>query len=621
MKKILFAYDTIRPAQKVLLDDISKALLSHAHHLAHAPTGLGKTAASLAPAITYALEHDKVVFFLTSRHTQHTIAIDTIRMIKQKHGVLIPTVDIIGRQKMCPVGGVQSLYSREFNEYCKAVRADGTCEFYTNTWTGKGTLTASAKASLGSLKHVEPLHVEELSKECAKSKLCPYELSLSLAKKARVIVADYYYLFNPNIRDVLLARINRSLQDCIVIVDEAHNLPGRIRELMTQRISLFSIRRAQKEAQKHNYGSLAIFLENLYRSFVAFGKSSHHAEQLISKDLLISEVQSYGDYEKVIESLDDAAAEVRKNQKQSSLGSVASFLEDWQGSDEGYARILSRQSEGQQMNVVLSYQCLDPSLVSNDVINQSHSLILMSGTLTPVDMYKDILGFSDDATTGEYASPFSSKNRLVLVNPTVTTKYSSRCDAEFLRIATACSEITDSIPGNSVIFFPSYGIKDIVWKHLMRISKKTMFQETKNLSKDEREDLLKEFKAYSKKGAVLLAVAAGSFGEGIDLPGDYLKGVVVVGLPLQPPDLTVKQLIDYYQKRFNRGWDYGYTLPAITKSLQNAGRCIRTEKDRGVIVFLEKRFSLPQYFRCFPHDWDVKITQDQAMAIKDFFSG
>jgi len=154
----------------------------------------------------------------------------------------------------------------------------------------------------------------------------------------------------------------------------------------------------------------------------------------------------------------------------------------------------------------------------------------------------------------------------------------------------------------------------------------------------EKEKILKEFKENKDKGAVLLAVAAGNFGEGIDLPGDFLKGVVIVGLPLEKPDLETKELIDYYEEKYGKGarkptdnansvsgtnsvgFDYGYIFPAITKCLQNAGRCIRSETDKGVIVFLDERFAWENYHRCLPVDMDFKISKVYEERIEKFFN-
>ena len=147
-----------------------------------------------------------------------------------------------------------------------------------------------------------------------------------------------------------------------------------------------------------------------------------------------------------------------------------------------------------------------------------------------------------------------------------------------------------------------------------------MFTESPELTKAEKEEMLEKFKQYQKAGAVLLGVSSGSFGEGIDLPGDLLKCVIVVGLPLGAPDLLTKELIAHYDDEFQRGWDYGYMYPALNKIFQSAGRCIRSETDKGVVVFLDIRFTWPRYFNSFPEDWKLKISNDYETVVDEFFN-
>ena len=139
------------------------------------------------------------------------------------------------------------------------------------------------------------------------------------------------------------------------------------------------------------------------------------------------------------------------------------------------------------------------------------------------------------------------------------------------------------------------------------------------MNKNDKTEMIDNFKNYNKIGAVLLGVSGGSFGEGIDLPGDYLNGVVIAGLPLGKPDLETQELIKYYDKRFGRGWDYGYIYPAILKTMQNAGRCIRSSKDKGVIIFLDERFAWQNYLKCFPDEWKIRITRTPISIIENFF--
>ena len=243
----------------------------------------------------------------------------------------------------------------------------------------------------------------------------------------------------------------------------------------------------------------------------------------------------------------------------------------------------------------------------------------MSGTLLPTYMYKEVLGV-EHVEEVVFKDPYPKTNRLNLIIPKTSTKYTMRSDRQYQEIAQVCADIVNIVPGNSAIFFPSYNLRNSISNHFDRLCRKTIFSEDPRMNKPERIELLEKFKGYNDVGAVLMGVSSGSFGEGIDLPGDLLKAVIVVGLPLRRPDLETKSLIEYYDKKFNKGWDYGYLIPAMTKCIQNAGRCIRSETDRGIIVFLDRRFTWRNYHRLFPEDWDLKINLNYKQLISDFFS-
>jgi DNA excision repair protein ERCC-2 len=280
---------------------------------------------------------------------------------------------------------------------------------------------------------------------------------------------------------------------------------------------------------------------------------------------------------------------------------------------------LSDIKDNKQVRLELSYRCLDPALVTAEMIESSYCTIVMSGTLSPLEMYRDLMGFPEGTLLKSYKSPFSQKNRKNIIIPSVTTEYKERGDLMYRKIAEICSDIVNRVPGNSAIFFPSYKLRDDIYNHFMYACKKTTLLEEKELSKDQKRELLDTFKSYSKTGAVLLGAISGSFSEGIDLPGEFLKCVVVVGVPLSVPDLETRKLIDYYEQKFGKGREYGYTLPAMTRCLQGAGRCIRSETDRGFIAFLDKRFSWPKYKKAFPSDWEIGEENEHVTSVVEFF--
>lgn len=614
---ILFPHERVRDVQKELMSDVSKALETRTHLVAHAPTGLGKTAATLSPALALALQRDLTLFFLTSRHTQHRIVLDTLQAIRKKHQASFVATSIIGKKWMCAQPNADKMHSSDFFAYCKALREGNKCDYYSNARNQKNV---QCDILLKEFEAESPLPTESVVARSSEKTLCPYEMSLMLAEKSKVIVTDYYYLLHPRIRESFLRKIGKKLEQAIIIFDEGHNLPGRARELLTNKISTRLIQGAVKEAKKYRYDDLALLLSELQAVLERFAEPlAMNGEKLVSRDSLLEAIESFVDFEEFGTKLDVAADVIREDQKKSLVGSVAEFLEQWPEGDEGFSRILTKQAGNQGANVQLIYRCLDPSIAVKDLVEQAYCTITMSGTLSPVQMFADVLGIpAGRRLAKEYPSPFPAGNRLAVVVPRTTTKFSMRSDVQFKNIADQCALLSNAIPGCVAIFFPSYQVRDAVNNQFAGQCRKTLFLEQPGMTKEQKQDFLQRFTQYKQSGAVLLGVASGSFGEGIDLPG-VLKGVIVVGLPLDRPNLETQQLIDYYDRKFGKGWDYGYTMPALTKTMQNAGRCIRSETDKGVIVFLDERYAWPRYFKCFPSDWKLKIAVNPIPEIQKFF--
>ena len=614
-----FPFEEIRAQQKEFMMELSSALEQESGFVAHAPTGIGKTAAVLTPVINYALKNKKNIFFLTSRQTQHKIALETLERVKEKNNLKLGVTDIIGRKWTCAQPHVDKLYSGEFYEFCRSLREGEKCEFYNNT-KSKNKLTTEAKKIIGELRGTINAN-NYLVKNCEKSKLCPYEIAMHMAANSEVVVADYYYLFHPSISELFLSKTGKEIEESIIIVDEAHNLPARLMEQATAKLSNTNIKRAISEARKYKYEETAQMLNFLMDTLVDLSNPfGSKGEEIVKKETFSGLIAREIDISQLADDLEYIADEIREKQKQSYIGSVASFLYNWlKQPEEGFARIISVNNFKGEKMVELSNNCLDPSVLSREIIQKSTSTILMSGTLVPPKMYSDILGFGKTLEK-TYKNPFPKKNQLSLIVPKTTTKFSKRSEEQFKAMAEECAKVADAVKGNSIIFFPSYYIRDRVLESFKRLTKKTVLLEGAGMTAEERDKTLEKFREYSKTGAVLLGVVSGSFYEGIDLPGELLKCVVIVGLPFQQPDLKTKKLIEYYDKKFGKGWDYGYIFPAFNKTLQSAGRCIRSETDEGVIVFLDERYLWSNYKRCFPQDMELQITKDPAPLIRNFFN-
>lgn len=610
---MLFPFERIREGQKELMEDVEKCINNRINLIANAPSGIGKTAATLAPSLEYAIKNNKTVFFLTPKHSQHKIVIDTTRKIREKFNVDIVAIDIIGKKWLCQVSGVDFLTTQDFNDYCATMKKSERCVFYNNT-REKGEISEKASEVIESILNSQPLHAEELKSLC--KALCPYEIALEVAKRAHLIVCDYYHIFSW-IREKLLARTKKSIDDAIIIVDEAHNLPERIRNIMSAKLTTRSIANAIKEAKRFGFSELYEKISKIEKIVLNLARKREENEFFIEKDDLIKEIELIEDYYKIIEEFEIAAIEVREERKKSYIGSIARFLEMWNGSDEGYARILKKEIEENKEKISLNYICLDPRILSKDIL-LAHSIILISGTLLPMHMYRDLLGFEENTICKSYKSCFSPENRLNIIIPDVTTEFKKRNEENLRKIANYIIEISSIVKGNVAAFFPSYELRDKIY-YLLRdnLVDREIFLEVQNSSKEEKIKLFNNFISSTK--GILLGTQAGSFAEGVDFFGGVLKCVIIVGLSLSQPNLETKALIEYYDKKFGKGREYGYVYPAIQRALQSAGRCIRKESDYGVAVFMDKRFLWKNYRLAFPSDIEFKITTKPKDLIEEFF--
>lgn len=619
IKEYLFPHEKIRPTQDVFLKEAYTALKNKENILIHAPTGIGKTTI-IGAALSYAIKNNLDVFFLTPMHTQHTIAIETIRKIKEKFKLNINAVNIIGKKGMCSQSNVMDLSSTEFSEYCKELKKQDMCEFYLNTYNKKGKkIKPTFAAKLFVEKFKEPLHVDELVEKAKESKLCPYEVSCLIARNSEIVIADYYHVLNPVTRESLFRRINKEIQNSILIFDEAHNVVRRTRSMLSSSISTFTINRAIKEARHFKLPDVEEIISkisDILESLIENKLSLTNNESLIKREEFNDRLLEIDEIPEITDKLEYLSEMVYKEQKKCSSASLASFITSWQNDSNAYTRILKRAStRSNKVFYSLSHTCLDPSLITSPLVSQAYCSIFMSGTLNPIQMHKDLMGIN--AKLVELKNPFPSKNRLNLIAPIITTKYTKRTEDMFNKIATSCAKICNSVNGNSAIFFPSYSIRNIVYKIFSNICNKTLFLEYQNITKTEKEDMLEKFKRSNS--AVLLAVSGGSLGEGVDYFNNILKCVIIAGLPLTRPDLETSELIRYYDQRFGKGWDYAYTYPAIIKTLQNAGRCIRSETDRGIIIFMDERFAWQNYKKLFDKEFEYKITLNPEEEVKEFW--
>lgn len=663
------AHEKPRPGQIEMIRESTEALRSGGYHLAAAPTGIGKTAAALAAAleITQNSPNRKHIFFLTSRQSQHQIVVDTVRRINQIRVGKSPItlVDMIGQAGMCvqPFAKESSLV---FSMMCSNARKTKSCRPWITSAPG---LT---KRILDS-----PLHVSELV-ELTKihrvggevTQTCPWKAAREAAGHADIFVGDYNHIFNEDVRKSSLEAMGIALEDIIVIVDEAHNLPNRIRMSMERVITPTIARNATIELEEYvgtltahylqsNSVSIALELDVATWAFeimkIARTKIADLFRQLhtdVPNDSDESRVEvsrfldilhrSCDEYEgltgqkRLTDDPNLADLAVERSHRLPRLSDVLLRVEvDLETGDDEDAmepdayrmghilKCIEAFGETTALSLVFSTKgkegkitshLLDPGLVSGPVFSSINGAILMSGTLYPPKMYSDILDLPAEKTTKTaYISPFAGERRPVLVAGNVTTKYSQRTPMMWTKIRNHIQALIDGTPGHIAVFSPSY-------KMMQEVLGETTFKgikikmEDRDWTKNDIDSIVETLRSAKESGRriLLCGVHGARLSEGIDYNGGILDAVVCVGIPNPPPSVLSNALKAYAGDRFgkNNAWRYTVTQPAINAIMQAMGRPIRSVGDRALILLLDQRHTDRTYISCYPNDLRMNSTND-----------
>src|SRR3990172_5757088 len=465
------------------------------------------------------------------------------------------------------------------------------------------------------------LHVRELVDAARGCGTCPHKAALEAAKKAHVVVCDYNYVFS-DIRERVLPRMDRPLEDIVLVVDEAHNLPDRIRSHLTGDLDAPLLIRAAKEARSadpETGGQLQGVARSVHQALLGI-----EGERTVERDALVEAVEKGlmgGDFGDLVRAVTEAGASLAGRGIPTVLPDVAEFLRRWRDVKEGILRMAVGGAGGR-----FAIRVLDPAVLSRDVFAAVHGSLLMSGTLHPPAMYADLLGIPPERRVlRAYPNPFPRENRAILVSPGTTTAYDRRSPSMYARIAEEIAGIAEETPGNLPPLFPSYEILGAVAERLAHAPvPKRRLAERQGWTAAQRADAIETLRRVrGTTGGLLLGVQGGSLSEGVDYADNLLSTVVIVGLPLSPPSLEAEALRSYYIRKFGpeKGHEYAVVYPAVSKVLQAAGRCIRSERDRAAIVLLEARLLETRYARCFPADFPLAATRDVANGVRTFFYG
>lgn len=587
-----------REGQRKLVADVYRTIIRRKTLFIQAPTGVGKTISTIFPAVKAVGEGlaDRI-FYLTAKTITATVAKETFQILRE-HGYQAKIIQLTAKEKLCMCGedGTEALECNPVN-----------CPY------AKGHYDRVNDAVYDLLQNSDLFTREEILAQAQKYQVCPFEMSLDVATWVDNILCDYNYVFDPN---VYLKRFFQEgiKGDYIFLVDEAHNLVDRSREMYSAQLYKEDMLAVKRIMKPHNF-MIAKTLDKCNKAMLEFKRVCETYEVHESVGVLTFHLMRLAS--QLEEFFEKPREFPEKKEVFDFYFEVRNFLNIYELVDEHYVIYTQMEEDGRFM---IKLFCVDPSLNLQKCIDKANATIFFSATLLPINYYKQILSTKEDNYAIYAESTFAESQRLLAFAPDVSTKYTRRGPAEYMRIAQYIQAAVEGKEGNYMVFFPSYKMMQDVYEVFHRLvegeaaidgrygrdGKKRILEicmQTSNMQEQEREQFLQMFEQERDGSLVAFCVMGGIFSEGIDLKNDKLIGAIIVGTGLPQISNERQILKDYYDERGMSGFDYAFRYPGINKVLQAAGRVIRTQEDRGIILLLDERFLQADYVPLFPREW------------------
>ncbi len=671
-----------REGQKKLVGDVYRTISRGKNLFIQAPTGVGKTISTIFPAVKAVGEElaDRI-FYLTAKTITATVAKETFGLLREQ-GYQAKIIQLTAKEKLCLCGRMAKF--TEENEQMTlpgfTQESDKTIDENQETLFPEfpqvklecnpqncpyalGHYDRVNDAVYELLQESDLFTREEIIAQARKHRVCPFELSLDVATWCDNILCDYNYVFDPN---VYLKRFFQETpkEKYLFLVDEAHNLVDRSREMYSAQLYKEDILAVKKIMKLHNH-AIARTLDKCNKAMLDFKRECETYSVCESVGVLtfhlmrlLSQMEEF--FEKPREFPD-------KKTVMDFYFELRNFVNIYDLVDENYVIYNELQEDGRFM---IKLFCVDPSKNLQKCIDKSVSTIFFSATLLPINYYKRLLSTKEDNYAIYAQSTFDEKQRLLAFGRDVSTKYTRRGPVEYAKIAQYIRAAIQGKEGNYMVFFPSYKmmqdvcevfvsaelengkwdevllneesliceqdsegrmnaemqafhLDEIVEDNIGRsavIDKQTTLTITmqrSNMNEAEREEFLQSFEREDNGTLVAFCVMGGIFGEGIDLKNDRLIGAIIVGTGLPQISNEREILKQFYDKQGLSGFDYAFRYPGINKVLQAAGRVIRTQEDRGIIVLLDERFLQSDYDALYPREWKERIVGDVSQLEKE----
>ncbi len=576
LKKLTFPFNSYRVGQRELAASVYRSIKNKRNLFAKAPTGIGKTISTLFPALkAMGEELTSRIFYLTARTTNRAVAEEALSLLKNQD-LHLNFITLIAKEKIC------------FLE--KTSCTPQSCQY------ARGHFDRINNAIWDVIHNNDEFNRSVIEESALKHRVCPFELALDLSLWCDVIIGDYNYVFDPQV--CLKRFFTENGNDFTFLIDEAHNLVDRSREMFSAQIRSSVFKQERKKLRKID--------SEIYKKFGRVVNRIQALGKMTEDDSVYTNNEKD---EKLITVLKEFIEECEKflknnqtmdNEKVLDLYFEALlFIKVSELFDSRYLLFVQKIEK----DITVKLFCVDPSFLMSEALKRGRSAIFFSATLTPLEYYREILGGSTDDALINLSSPFDLKNRCILVAGDVSTKYQNR-EKSFSILAEYLKQVVNAQKGNYLVFFPSYkymiDVFDIFREEYPLM--KTVIQ-SNAMSESERDEFLKNFQPNPQETLLGFCVLGGIFSEGIDLKNDRLIGSIIVGVGL--PQICIERdlIREYFQIKNGYGFEFSYLYPGMNKVMQAAGRVIRSEQDRGIILLIDERFTTQQYRNLFPAEW------------------
>ncbi len=599
LHRMRFPFDEFRPGQEEMSDAVYETVSSRGRLFAQAPTGIGKTVSALFPAVrALSGEGTKLekVFYLTAKTSGRTVAEKALDDLREA-GARIKSVTLTAKDRIC------------FNARDGKACDQDLCEF------AFGYHDRANDAIEDTFRAHDAFTRTTIEAAARKHTVCPFELSLDLSNWSDVVVCDYNYVFDP--KSFLKRYFLEGTGDYAFLIDEAHNLVDRARDMYSAQLSRTHVRRVAQSLKEpepaiaHALDTIDAFLKTQLQRVTDEGDGRGWLDRDLPEDLLPLLQRAQAETEPVL-------ARNRPTPWRDDLLDLffafVTFLRVADLYDEHY--VTYGEKVGHDLRLRL--YCLDPARRLGEALKRGRSATFFSATLTPVDYFRRLLGGERSDYTVELPSPFPPENLAVLVDDGIDTTYKGRAHS-YDDVAAAIAAAVKHRRGNYIVYFPSYKyLQEVVGRFEMVAPYGTMIMvQVPRMSEPQKEQFLDVFRVNNPDTVVGFAVMGGIFGEGIDLVGERLVGAIVVGVGLPQICLERDLIRGYYDEHESAGFAYAYTYPGMNRVLQAAGRVIRTEQDRGLLLLIDRRFGREEYRELFPPWWRSPVVTRTPEAIEE----